>query len=200
VRANASAWQNTTRRARALTFRYLDFANMRNFVVGIGVSILCFLVGLYGFPLAAQTWKNWFQAPTVLGNYQSHFNAAGRTVVVYGTQECPYCQKARAYFSARGIAFADERVEKPGSARERFDALKLDGVPVILIGQHLIHGFDVKAIDYALAESSVASPVAVIPMLSNTPAIAHASSWGSHQPASDKTTLETQQPLTSNLH
>jgi len=78
---------------------------------------------------------------------------------MYGTEECPYCQKARAYLKGRGIAFADERVNKPGPAQARFEKLKIDGVPVILIGEHLVHGFDVSAIDYALEKTPTLSNV-----------------------------------------
>jgi glutaredoxin len=127
-------------------------ATLQNALTGLGVAALCFVLGFYGVPWFVKTLKT---PVTVQGNYQSHYQATGKLVVLYGTSTCPYCQQARAYLAARGIDFADENLSKSGPSQVRFDALKMDGVPVILIGAHLIHGFDPQAIDFALGKSKV---------------------------------------------
>lgn len=73
--------------------------------------------------------------------------SGARDVVMYGTRWCGYCKKARAHFHAQGIAFTDLDVEADADAKARFEALGGGGVPVILVGDTRINGFDAAAFD-----------------------------------------------------
>lgn len=70
-----------------------------------------------------------------------------RRVVMYGTSWCGYCKKARAHFLAHNIAFTDLDVEADATAKQQFNALGGGGVPVILVGDTRINGFDAAAFD-----------------------------------------------------
>jgi glutaredoxin len=70
--------------------------------------------------------------------------AAGgsQPVRMYMTTWCGYCKKAKAYLSSRGIPFQELNVETSESARREFDALGGRGVPVILVGDQRMDGYD----------------------------------------------------------
>jgi len=69
-------------------------------------------------------------------------------VIMYSTQWCGYCKKAKAYFNAKGIGFSERDIEKSTRAREEHLALGGGGVPVIVIGkrkgQQIMRGFSAE--------------------------------------------------------
>lgn len=64
-------------------------------------------------------------------------------VIMYATSWCPYCKKARNYFRDNGIAFTEYDIEKDQRARQRYDRLGGHGVPVILVGNKRMDGFNI---------------------------------------------------------
>ncbi|SFG94494.1 Glutaredoxin [Duganella sp. CF458] len=91
-----------------------------------------------------------FKKDFVQGDYSAYLAQHKARVVLYGTETCPYCAKARAYFKEQGIAYADLDVGKPGQAREEFKKLGGSGVPLLLIGERRIEGFNAGVITAAL--------------------------------------------------
>lgn len=65
-------------------------------------------------------------------------------VVMYSTDWCGYCKKARDYFRSQNIAFVEYDIEKNPQARRQYDALGAKGVPVILVGDKRMNGFSVS--------------------------------------------------------
>jgi mycoredoxin len=84
------------------------------------------------------------------GNFAAYYPNANTKVVVYGTDTCPYCAKTRAYLKGRNIAFGDFDVDKTEKGKHDFGELGGKSVPVILIGDRKLVGFDQTAIDAAL--------------------------------------------------
>lgn len=78
------------------------------------------------------------------------------TVKVYSTQTCPWCDKAKDYLKAKGVAFdvVDVGADR-AAATELVKKTRQMGVPVVQIGERYIVGFDVKAIDSALSEDGL---------------------------------------------
>ena len=91
------------------------------------------------------------------GNFNAYYAQAGTKVVVYGTPTCPYCAKARAYLKERGIAFSDFDLTTSDKAKRDFTQLGGKAVPVILIGNRQLVGFDKDAIDAALDKLKTSS-------------------------------------------
>jgi glutaredoxin len=77
--------------------------------------------------------------------------ATGRSVVLYGTSRCGYCQAARDYLRARGIPFTEYDVESDPVGREGFAALHGRGVPIILVGSMRMDGFNADSLGQMLA-------------------------------------------------
>lgn len=63
-------------------------------------------------------------------------------VVMYSTSWCPYCEKARAMFRARGIEYTEYDIEQSSQARAAHRELGGRGVPLILVGFEALRGFN----------------------------------------------------------
>lgn len=94
-----------------------------------------------------------FKKDFVQGDYSAYLTQHKAQVVLYGTQTCPFCAKARAYFKEKGIAYADLDVGTPGESREEFKKLGGRSVPLLLIGDRRIDGFNASVIKAALKAS-----------------------------------------------
>jgi mycoredoxin len=76
--------------------------------------------------------------------------ASNADVVMYGAKWCGYCAEARKLFRSKGVAFQEFDVEQSSSARRQFESLGGGGVPLIVIDEQVIHGFDRRRILAAL--------------------------------------------------
>jgi glutaredoxin len=55
------------------------------------------------------------------------------------------------YLSQKGVPFTEKNVSRDQSAIQELVQMKARSLPVILIGDKMLHGFNPKAIDEALA-------------------------------------------------
>ena len=72
-------------------------------------------------------------------------------VKIYSTPTCPYCIMAKQYFSSRGIPY--ESIDVSADKAKAEEMVKLSGqmgVPVIVIDDNVITGFDKSKIDALL--------------------------------------------------
>ena len=67
--------------------------------------------------------------------------AALEKVVLYTTQRCGYCKKAKRYLKANNIRYTEYDVETNRKGQRDFKKLKATGVPVILVGDQRMNGF-----------------------------------------------------------
>lgn len=63
-------------------------------------------------------------------------------VVMYASSWCGYCAKARTFFAHHGIDYVELDVERDSEAAQINQRLGGGGVPTILVGEALVHGFD----------------------------------------------------------
>ena len=81
-----------------------------------------------------------------------HFDAAGNPrVVMYATERCGYCIKAREYFNDEGIEFIEFDIDRSAVAKRNFTALEAPGTPLVYVGYRRVDGFNRKKLDEALA-------------------------------------------------
>lgn len=76
--------------------------------------------------------------------------ATSKEVVMFSTKRCGYCHKAKAFFNKHGIRFTEIDINSSPEGRKRFKKLNGRGVPLILIGNQTIRGFNKPAIKNAL--------------------------------------------------
>ena len=77
---------------------------------------------------------------------------ADKKVVIYSTPTCPYCKRAKEYFSRKRISYTDIDVAKDREkAREMTQKSGQMSVPVIIIDGEIVVGFDQGRLDKLLA-------------------------------------------------
>ena len=75
-----------------------------------------------------------------------------KKVVIYTTPTCPWCHRAKDYLSRKGISFTEHNVaEDREAAKEMIDKSKQMGVPVIIVGDEVVVGFNQSKLDGLLA-------------------------------------------------
>ena len=75
-----------------------------------------------------------------------------KKVTVYSTPTCPYCKRVKDYLTQKGIAFTDYNVaEDREKAKEMIDKSRQMGVPVIVVGDEIIVGFNQAKLDSLLS-------------------------------------------------
>ena len=77
---------------------------------------------------------------------------ADKKVVIYSTPTCPYCKRAKDYFTQKGIAYTDYNVgEDREKAKEMIHISKQMGVPVIVVDGEVLVGFNQAKLDSLLS-------------------------------------------------
>jgi len=75
----------------------------------------------------------------------------GKNVIVYSTPTCPYCKWAKDYLTQKRVVFSDYNVaEDREKAKEMINKSKQMGVPVIVVGDDVIVGFNQAKLDSLL--------------------------------------------------
>ncbi len=64
-------------------------------------------------------------------------------VVIYTTQWCGYCKKAKKYFRENNIAYVAYDVEKSRIGKRDYRSLRGKSVPIIIVGDKRMNGFSV---------------------------------------------------------
>ena len=63
-------------------------------------------------------------------------------VLLYATEWCGYCAATRSFFAAQGIRYTELDIEKSSIGRDGYRQLGGRGVPLIVIGDAVVHGYD----------------------------------------------------------
>jgi glutaredoxin len=81
------------------------------------------------------------------------FSHTNHKVVMYATQWCPYCARARGFFKSHHIDYLERDIEHDAEAERIFEeVLHARAIPVIVIGDEVIRGYDEEAITVALSK------------------------------------------------
>jgi len=70
-----------------------------------------------------------------------------KSVVMYSTSWCGYCKKAARHFRQKKIPFTEYDIEKSAKAANEYKKLRGRGVPIILIGDRRMNGFNASTFD-----------------------------------------------------
>ena len=70
--------------------------------------------------------------------------AANQRVIMYATSWCPVCEQARRHFRYNNVQYVEYNIEDNPGARERWRKLGGRGVPLIVVGDQLMSGFDAQ--------------------------------------------------------
>jgi glutaredoxin-like YruB-family protein len=76
---------------------------------------------------------------------------ADKKVTIYTTNICPWCIKAKEFFKENKISYKEKNVqEHPKLANELLEKSGQMGVPVIIIGDSVLIGFNKERVKKAL--------------------------------------------------
>ena len=73
-------------------------------------------------------------------------------IKVYTSSTCPYCVMAKEYLAEKGIEFEEKNVQTDKEASQELMKMGYTGVPVVVIGDEEIVGFDKAKIDEAIGK------------------------------------------------
>jgi glutaredoxin-like YruB-family protein len=76
-----------------------------------------------------------------------------KNIIIYTTPVCPWCHRAKEYLSSKGFSYTDYDVASDREkAKEMIQKSGQMAVPVIVIGEEIIVGFNQTRIDELLAK------------------------------------------------
>lgn len=71
-------------------------------------------------------------------------------ITLYSTQWCSYCASVRKYFETHNVQFKELDVEQSAAGMLGLWAFRADGVPVVVVGDEIIYGYDIEKVSVAL--------------------------------------------------
>jgi glutaredoxin len=74
-------------------------------------------------------------------------------VTLYTSRQCSACRQARAYLEQLGIPFQELDVRTSQRAQKSLARLGTRSLPVILVGDRAVQGFDRKRLDTLLKQA-----------------------------------------------
>ena len=78
---------------------------------------------------------------------------ADKKIVIYSTPTCPYCKRAKDYLSQKGIPYVDRNVAQDrDAAKEMIEKSGQMSVPVIIVDNEIVVGFDQALLDKLLSQ------------------------------------------------
>ncbi len=79
-------------------------------------------------------------------------------ILLYTRANCSHCRQLKQWLKARGQTFAEFDVQKSRRAAKALAQLGGRGVPLVVVGDEVVHGFDQKRLSRLLSESSSGKP------------------------------------------
>jgi glutaredoxin len=81
--------------------------------------------------------------------------ASAQRVRLLSASWCGYCKRAAAYLRSRGTPFEELDVEKSSQGKREYAALKGHGVPIILVGDRRMDGYDQATLAMMLKDAGL---------------------------------------------
>ncbi|GMU42316.1 MAG: glutathione S-transferase N-terminal domain-containing protein [Xanthomonadales bacterium] len=93
-----------------------------------------------------QVYREWNQPRSVeVRDYRGLLAEYDTDVVLFSTTTCPFCQKARESLRTLGVQYRELAIDQSETADAAFKALGERGVPVLIVPDRLIRGFQPEA-------------------------------------------------------
>jgi glutaredoxin 3 len=79
-------------------------------------------------------------------------------VIIYTSDTCGYCHKAKAFLKANGVPFIEKKVDLDPVAQQEMAQMKAQGVPVIKIDDEIMMGFNEPRLEALFGKKIVECP------------------------------------------
>lgn len=73
-----------------------------------------------------------------------------KKVIVYTSNTCPHCTTAKQYLQEKGVEYTEKNIQTDAEARKELIQKGYMGVPVIIVDNEEIQGFDKQRLDEIL--------------------------------------------------
>ena len=103
----------------------------------------------FGGPAEVDTWTKVLKRPPAVDTSRPR----GEAITMFSTSWCPHCKRAKSYFAQKGVSFREVDIEASDSGRREFEQYGGSGVPLIIVGERRMRGFDAGAMDRLLASA-----------------------------------------------
>lgn len=77
-------------------------------------------------------------------------NKDSKEITLYSTEWCSYCASVRKYFETHNVRFKEFDVEQSAAGMLGLWAYRADAVPVVVMGDQIIYGYDMEKVSAAL--------------------------------------------------
>lgn len=94
--------------------------------------------------LALAVYQHWDRVQALLSPPSA--GAQSGEVILYATEWCGYCAKARELLAADGISYREIDIEKDSAGRQAYQALRGRGVPLLDVRGQIVRGYNPEAI------------------------------------------------------
>ena len=93
-----------------------------------------------------------------LGHITTESSTITSPIVIYTTDWCDFCVSLRATLKQYQINYHDYDVEHSEKGRTDYKKLGSSGVPIIIIGDSILHGYDGQELTDALVDNGYEIP------------------------------------------
>lgn len=76
-------------------------------------------------------------------------------ITLYSSTNCAFCERAREFLRRNRLPFRDASVDTSRRAFSEFQRLGARGVPLLLIGEHRLEGFDPRRLTALLQKIGI---------------------------------------------
>jgi glutaredoxin len=87
-----------------------------------------------------------------VAKYDPRLKSGNEQVVLLAASWCGYCQRLKAEFDRAKVPYRELDVEDGGEGEKAYDALDGSGVPITVVGQEVVHGYDAQRLTALFAE------------------------------------------------
>ena len=77
-------------------------------------------------------------------------------IIVYSGIHCAPCDAVKAFLKERGFTYIEKNINKDKEARQELRNMGMASIPVTVIGEHTIQGFDREKLEEALGLAKTA--------------------------------------------
>lgn len=71
-------------------------------------------------------------------------------ITLYSTRQCPYCRQARLFLKQKGVRFQEFDIQQNIRAQRTLAKMGARAVPVIMVGDTRVDGFDKQRLEHLL--------------------------------------------------
>ena len=104
----------------------------------------------FGGPAEVDTWTRVLKRPPAVDTSKPRSTA----ITMFSTSWCPHCKRAKAYFAQKGVGYREVDIEASDQGRREFEEYGGKGVPLIIVGERRMRGFDPGTMDQMLASAT----------------------------------------------